>query len=314
MDHGSNSNRSSTGRDGKKLDIKDGNVLLSLLNLQSDKLCCLSHDYRPVRHRKNTPFYAECITQKLSYCRQLRRGHPQQGGIRLNCDEHLTAIAKYNPWYPEFVRLQPSEEPCTLELCTQYKQIFEKCGTIWDDEKGNMLLEVWESDSYLRDPLAIVAEQMNARYFHGYPTNIEGWYDPQALAREHVIETFKHVCDGILRHTITNDPNGAPKIVNMSMQTIIQDTPRPIADLNAVPIETITSIEYVNLGCNKCTLQHDSIYANSLSDGATNGADAASTHSGRNQHSTHPNGNNDDAHCHVAQNSGYHTIHLQHNE
>ena len=41
--------------------------------------------------------------------------------------------------------------------------------------------------------------------------------------------------------------------------------PRPIADLNAVPIETITNIEYMNLGCNKRTLEHGSTYANSHS-------------------------------------------------
>ena len=92
-------------------------------------------------------------------------------------------------------------------------------------------------------------------YFHVHHTNIEGWYDPQALTRERINETFGYLCDQILRHTATNDPNGAPKINNMPLQTIIQDTSRSIADLPAVPIGTTTHIAYMNLGCNKRTLQ-----------------------------------------------------------
>ena len=67
MDHNSNNNHSSTGGDGKKLDIKDGNSVLSLLNLKTDKLRHSSQDYRSVYscirpalcHRTNTPLYAQ---------------------------------------------------------------------------------------------------------------------------------------------------------------------------------------------------------------------------------------------------------------
>jgi len=59
---------------------------------------------------------------------------------------------------------------------------------------------------FLRDERAAVAEQMNVRffqgiykcYFHAHYTNIEGWYDPSTINREHIIETFKALCNAIL--------------------------------------------------------------------------------------------------------------------
>ena len=145
MDHGSDNNRSTRG-DGKKLDIKDGNSVLSILNLKPDKHRDSSQDYKPVYscirsvvcHRTNTSFYASRGTQKLGYCtwcRQLRSGNQKQGSTCLNCGERLTA--KYHRCYPELVQLQLDKQR-TPELHTQYKQIiiFEKYGIIWDDEKG----------------------------------------------------------------------------------------------------------------------------------------------------------------------------------
>ena len=118
---------------------------------------------RPVVcHRTNTPFYAQCSTQKLGYCtwcRQLRRGNQKQGSICLNCGERLTA--KYHRWYPELVRLQPLEKQRTPELYKEYKPVFEKHGISWDDEKGlqfvmshYMLLKIWVSDpNFAVDPM-----------------------------------------------------------------------------------------------------------------------------------------------------------------
>ena len=308
MDHGSNSNHSSTGGNGKNFDIKEGHSVLSLFNLKPDRLRHSLQDYRlvslcrrpAVRHRTNASFYAQCSTQKLdccTWCRQLRRDNQKQGSMCLNSGKRL--IVKYHRWYPELIHTITTIRKTHI----LYKQIFEKYDIICDDEKGNMLLKVWVSNTnfavvpmhlkrtyticifacrefntgalarklsmfradfhplfeYLPDQRA-AAQQMNACYFHVYHTNIDGGYDPQALTKERIIETFKYCCDEILRHTITNNPNGAPKIVKMSMQTIIQDTPRPIAYLNTVLIETMTNIGYTNLGCNKRTLPHGSIY------------------------------------------------------
>ena len=164
--------------------------------------------------------------------------------------------------------------------------------------------------SMFRADFPAVAAQTNPRYFQGiyrcyfyaHHTNIEGWYDPKALTREHIIhnnnniiiiETFKYLCDEILQHTPTNDLNGASKTDNMQMQTIIQDTPRPIADLNAVLIETITNIEYMNLGGIKRTLQHGRTYANSYS---------RSRHS--NHHTNHHQQRHGQAHGAATQDAG----------
>ena len=46
---------------------------------------------------------------------------------------------------------------------------------------------------YLRDQRAAVAEQINARCFQG--TNFDGWYDPQAITKEGIIETSKYLCE-----------------------------------------------------------------------------------------------------------------------
>ena len=145
-------------------------------------------------------------------------------------------------------------------------------------------------------------------YFHAHYTNIEGWYDPEALTRECIIETFKYLCDETLRH-VTNDPNIAFKTVNMSMQTIIQDTSRRIENLNAAPIGTITNIAYMNLRCNKRTLQHGILIQIQV---INKHVVLARTHSAQNLHSIHPNGNNGNGHG-PAQNNGYHANHLQHN-
>ena len=263
MDHNSNSNHSNTGGDGKKLDIKDANAVLSLLNSKPDKLRDSSQDYRPVYlciqpglcHRTNTSLMLNS-RQKLRYCtwcHQLRRGNQKQDSICLNCGECL--MAKYHQWYPELVRLQLLEKQRAPELYCQYKQTSEKYGITWDDEKELqfamshcMLSKLWVSNlnfavderSYMigvfaghefitcalarKLLLAAVTEQMNARYFQGicyflaHHTNFDGWYDQQTLTREHIIETFKYLCDEILRHTVTKDSNGAPKTVNMPTQ------------------------------------------------------------------------------------------------
>ncbi len=60
---------------------------------------------------------------------------------------------------------------------------------------------------FMREERATVAENLNRAffmgdkrcYFHAHHTNIEGWYDPQYLSREQIVESFKALCNSVLQ-------------------------------------------------------------------------------------------------------------------
>merc|ERR1712130_819783 len=93
------------------------------------------------------------------------------------------------------------------------------------------------------------AEQMNVRffqgiykcYFHAHYTNIEGWYDPSTINREHIIETFKALCNAILVKSDNKKQKQTPTATPTAKQITFK--PPPVQPLN---FQTrLTQLQYI---------------------------------------------------------------------
>lgn len=122
-----------------------------------------SYDERPILscvrpivcHRSNTPFYAQCSTEKFGFCvrcHAVREGSLRKGSCCHVCSDRLTP--QYHKWYPELSRLEPVEKVRTASVYKKYRSAFAKIGVLWRNDKelkavmnNYMLLRVFTSDA-----------------------------------------------------------------------------------------------------------------------------------------------------------------------
>jgi len=126
-----------------------------------------------------------------------------------------------------------------------------------DGSKLAMFSADFPESQFLRDQRTKIAEQMNLTlfqginkcYFHAHRTNIEGWYDPSTISREHIIEIFKGLCYSILskqsnhgnkNQTICTKPSNMYKTYQIS-------TVPPLSQQNMVNNQNLNHLAMNNM-------------------------------------------------------------------